>query len=163
MTKEISTWYRAQVLRPNPIRICSPGALVCPPILDIPPGPVRHLAMVRQRSERLIAEMVAVLADVIERSSRTSLHCLWVFDVEYECTRDGVTWSDLDYQARCLRSELERTANDGSRLYYDEDADVKRCMFAIRNAARALRALGAAERRAYETATRRTSFSITHE
>lgn len=162
MTKEISTWYRAQVLRPNPYRSYSPEALICPPIIDLPPGPVRHLAMVRQRSDRLIAEMVAVLGEASERASRLSVHCTWVFDVEYECTRDDVTWFSLGYQSQCLRWELDRMPQGGSGLYDHEEADVKRCMFAIRNAARALRALGAAERRAYAMATRRTSLSERH-
>jgi hypothetical protein len=132
--------------------------MICPQIIDVPPGPVRHIRLVRQRYERLAAEMETVLKDAIARASWISVHRDWLLDAEDCCLHCSASWEDLKGQADECSEQLFSRALEGFRLYPSEERDVKSCISAIRNASRALRALQAAERREYERQVQRRSW-----
>jgi hypothetical protein len=145
----LDIWFQTAVLRrqEEPPIACRP--MVCPQILDVKPSPVRDLRLVRQRYERLAAEMAAVLTDAIARASWNSVHRDWLLDAEDACLHASLPWYGLKQQADHLGWELNSRKVQSLLLYPSEERDVRSCISAIRNASRALRALEAAERHEY--------------
>lgn len=116
-----------------------------PVLVEVPESDDIPLFALRQKAERLLAEMNAVLDQAIARSSVVSGHRLWLKDAREDIDLDP-RWQRMSWEAEYLKREAQ-----ASHLCSNEEADCLACAAAMRAAADALRDLTKAEWRRLQT------------